>query len=449
MRSLIHRGLIVLMSAVIVTAIVFPKTSKVEAAGPSLDLKAPAAILVDAKNGEILYEKNADVMKEPASMSKMMTEYLVFDAIKKGQISWNTKVQISQYAYQISQNYGLSNVPLRTDVKYTVKQLFEAMEIESANGAAIALAEEVAGTESKFVQMMNAKAKQLGLKHANFVNCTGLNNSDLNGHIPAGGPHSMNKMSVRSVAKLAYALLKNHPEILQFSSIAKKKFTKGFPKNAPFQMKNWNWMIPGLIYGYKGIDGLKTGSTPQAGYSFTATAKRGNLRLISVVMDTGSYKDRFGQTKILLDYGFGHFETTKLLDKGYAPKGKKSLPVSKGKTDKVSIASNKPISMLIEKGTKKQYKPEFTINQSKLSKKGKLTAPVKKGTVVGQVKMTYTGGKSYGYLTNSNNQNVSPVVTTGSVQKASWFTLMMRGVGGFFSGIFSGAAHTVKGWFGG
>jgi len=260
----------------------------------------------------------------------------------------------------------------------------------------------------------------------------------------------MNKMSVRSVAKLAYDLVKNHPQILQFSSVAKMKFTRGYPKNSPLEMKNWNWMLPGLVYEYKGVDGLKTGSTPKQGYSFTATAQRGNTRLISVVMDTNSYKARFQQTKILLDYGFGNFEKTTLLKKGYAPKGKKTLPVTKGKTDKVSIASSKPISMMIEKGTKNQYKPEFTINQSKLSKKGKLTAPVKKGSVVGEVKLVKTGGQSYGYLTNDGNQNASsPVVTTGSVEKASWFTLMMSGVGGFFSGIWSSAADTVKGWFGG
>ncbi|HET7657227.1 MAG TPA: serine hydrolase, partial [Bacillales bacterium] len=320
MKSLIHRGLVILFAAVFVMAVVFPTASKVEAAEPSIDVKAPAAILVDADTGKILFEKNADKLLEPASMSKMMTEYLIFKAIKKGQISWDTKVHISDYAYKVSQNYGLSNVPLRRDVPYTVKELFEAMEIESANGAAIALAEEVAGTEKKFVEMMNQEADKLGLKNATFYNCTGLNNSDLYGHTPGGGPNSMNKMSARAVAKLAYDLISTFPEILQYSSIAKKKFTTGFPKNAPFQMKNWNWMLPSLVYGYKGVDGLKTGSTPKAGYSFTATAKRGDMRLISVVMDTDSYAARFQQTKILLDFGFGHFEKTTLLNKGYAPK---------------------------------------------------------------------------------------------------------------------------------
>lgn len=448
MKSLIKRGLLVLLAVLFATAIVFPKASKVEAAGPPINIKAPSAILVNAATGKILYEKKADVLRAPASMSKMMSEYLIFDAIKKGQISWNSKVHISNYAYEISQNYGLSNVPLRRDITYTVKQLFKAMEIESANGAAIALAEKVAGSESNFVKMMNKKAKELGLKKAKFVNCTGLTNSDLNGHIAAGGPDSKNLMTTRGVAKLAYDLLKTYPQILQFSSIATQKFTNGFPKNAPFEMKNWNWMLPGLIFHYKGMDGLKTGSTPQDGYSFTGTAKRHGIRLISVVMDTGSYNDRFKQTRILMNYGFENFKKVTLLKNGYVPKGKKQLPVTKGKTDSVAIQTNQPIQELIQNGTQKQYKPKLTLNQSLFTKNGKLTAPVKKGQKVGTVQMVNTGSENYGYVSkNGAQQDIVPVVATHGVAKASWLTLTFRSMGGFFSGVWSSAADVVKGWF--
>lgn len=448
LKSLIQRGLFVLLAVLFAAAMVIPNASKVEAAAPPINLKAPSAILVDANTGKILYAKNIDKMRAPASMSKMMTEYLIFDAIKKGQISWNSKVHISNYAYEISQNYGLSNVPLRKDVTYTVKQLFKAMEIESANGAAIALAEKVAGSEGNFVKMMNKKAKELGLKNAKFVNCTGLTNSDLQGHYSTGGPNGRNLMSTRAVAKLAYDLLNTYPKILQFSSIAQQKFTQGFPKNAPFQMKNWNWMLPGLVYQYKGMDGLKTGSTPQDGYSFTGTAKRNGIRLISVVMDTGSYHDRFQQTRILMNYGFENFHKVTLLKKGYVPKNKKQLSVTKGKTNSVKIHTTQPIQMLVKNGTEKQYKPKFTLDQSVL-KNGKLTAPVKKGQKVGTVQMVYTGGQNYGYLTKKEAQqyDVVPVVTTTHVDKASWFTLMFRNFGGFLSGVWTSAANAVKGWF--
>ncbi|HET7580552.1 MAG TPA: D-alanyl-D-alanine carboxypeptidase family protein [Bacillales bacterium] len=447
MKSLIQRGLFIIITVLLAGATIFPKASTVEAAAPPIDLKAPAAILLDANTGKILYAKNADQMKAPASMSKMMTEYLIFEAIKKGKISWDSKVHISNYAYKVSQNYHLSNVPLRRDVTYTVKELFKAMEIESANGAAIALAERVAGTEAKFVQMMNQKAKELGLKKAKFVNCTGLDNSDLYGHTPAGGPNSKNLMSTRAVAKLAYDLLNTYPAILQFSSIAKEKFTKGFPKDQPMQMKNWNWMLPGLIYAYKGMDGLKTGSTPQDGYSFTGTAKRHGLRLLSVVMDTDSYHDRFAQTRILMNYGFENFHKVTLLNKGYVPKNKKQLSVTKGKTDSVSIETSQPVQMLIRNGTKKKYKPKFTLDQSQLNKDGALTAPVKKGQKVGAVKVVYSGGKQYGYITNDHGHpNVTPVVTTNSVEKASWLTLTFRNIGSFFSNFFSGISDMVGSW---
>lgn len=435
-----------MIAVLLVAAVMFPQTSKVEAAGPSIDLKAGSAIMVDADTGKILYEKNADAPASPASMTKMMAEYLILDAIKEGKMSWDSKVHINDYIYKLSQNDSLSGVPLRKDVTYTVEELYKAMAVYSANGATVALGNKIYGNEKKFVDAMNKKAKQLGMNNTKFVNSTGLNNGDLYGHQPAGGSHEENMMSARSTAKLAYYLLKDHPEVLKYTSIEHAKFTKGEDK--PIKMDNWNWMLPGLIYGYKGVDGLKTGHTDKAGYCFTATAKRGGTRLISVVMKTASEAARFKQTKILLDYGFEHFEKTTLLDRGYVPKDKKQLPVTKGKTDSVGIETAKPIQMVIEKGTKKEYKPKLTIDGSLLTKDGKLTAPVKKGKQVGTVKMVYTGNdNSYGFLTkNDNTQAVTPVVTTKNAEKASWFTLTLRSIGGFFSSVWSGAVNTVKGW---
>ncbi|HET7616142.1 MAG TPA: D-alanyl-D-alanine carboxypeptidase, partial [Bacillales bacterium] len=209
-----------------------------------------------------------------------------------------------------------------------------------------------------------------------------------------------------------------------------------------------NFMLPGLVYEYKGVLGLKTGHTDKAGFCFTSYAERGDLHLISVVMKTDSLYQRFAQTKVLLNYGFNNFKKATLLKKGYVPKGKKRLPVVKGKKDKVSIQTNQPIKMLIRNGTKKQYKPKFALDSSKLTKKGELTAPVKKGDQVGTVEITFSGGKDYGYLTKDEaKQAVAPVVTTGSVEKASWFTLTLRGIGDFLSGFFSNIGDMVKGWF--
>ena len=236
----------------------------------SLGLNAEAAILVDAETGAILYEKNADVVLGVASMSKMMTEYLVLEAIKDGTISWDQKVMISEYIHNLSSpNMGLSNVGLTQGEQYTVKELYEAMAIFSANAATSALAEVVAGTEKGFVELMNKKAEELKLGEYKFVNSSGLNNSDLLGNHPAGNPDDENVMSAKATARLAYHLLNDFPEVSDTASKPVLKFRDGR------DYKNFNYMLPGLVFEYPGVDGLKTGSTDFAGYGFTATAKRG------------------------------------------------------------------------------------------------------------------------------------------------------------------------------
>ena len=171
----------------------------------SLNLLVDGAILIDADTGKILYEQNADTALGIASMTKMMTEYLLFEAIEKGQVTWDQQYSVTDYTYKISQDRRLSNVPLRQDGTYTIKELYEAMAIYSANAATIAIAETIAGTETEFVNMMNKKAEEIGLEGYKFVNSTGLNNADLQGMHPQGtGPKDENVMPAKSVAKLAY-----------------------------------------------------------------------------------------------------------------------------------------------------------------------------------------------------------------------------------------------------
>ncbi|HET7627729.1 MAG TPA: serine hydrolase [Bacillales bacterium] len=421
-------------------------TTKVEAAEPPIDVKAPSAILVDADTGRILYEKNADVKRSPASMTKMMAEYLILEAIKKGTISWDTPVRINDYIYKLSQNRNLSGVPLRKDVTYTVQELYKAMAIYSANSATIAIGRKIYGSEKKFVEAMNEKAEELGLKDTKFVNSTGLNNSDLMGHEPFGGPNDENVMSAHDAALLAYRLVKDHPNVLKYTSIPKAKFTKGV--ESPINMPNWNFMLPGLVFEYEGVLGLKTGHTDKAGYCFTSYAERGDVHLISVVMKTDSLKQRFAQTRVLLDYGFNNFHKVTLLNKGYQPKGKKQLPVVKGKEDQVGIEAKQSIQLLIRSGTKNQYKPKVTFDESLFTKDGALTAPVKKGQQVGTVTIENTKTDTYGYLTKQQAaQAASAIVTTGQVEKASWFSLMFRSIGHGLSHFFSGIGDMIKGWF--
>jgi D-alanyl-D-alanine carboxypeptidase (penicillin-binding protein 5/6) len=419
-------------------SMLFTYSSASAAANPALDVQGEAAILVDGKSGKILYEKNADESLAIASMTKMMTEYLVNEAVKKGKIKWTQKTRISDYAHTISQDRNLSNVPLEKGGSYTVKELYEAMAIYSANGATIALAELIGGSEGNFIKLMDQKAKELGLKNYKFVNATGLTNKDLKGQQPAGtSPDEENKMSAKDCAILAQRLITDYPDVLETAKIPKKVFQEG--GKYPVQMDNWNWMLKGLVYAYDGVDGLKTGSTPEAGYCFTGTAKRNGMRLIAVVIKTNSYEARFQETKKLFDYGFSNFEEKKLYPAGYQLKDKKTVKVVKGKEKEVNVETAKAVEIAVPKGEKNPYKVGYELD------KKEITAPVKKNTKVGYMTIASKDGNDPGFL--SGKKLKTELVTKESVEKANWFVLIMRGIGSFFGGLWTGAVDTVKGWF--
>ncbi|MGN1400887.1 MAG: D-alanyl-D-alanine carboxypeptidase family protein [Bacillus sp. (in: firmicutes)] len=405
-----------------------------------LNLDAKAAILLDAETGKILYEKNADEVLGVASMTKMMTEYLVLEAIHEGKISWDDTVQISEYVHNLSKGGGLSNIGLTQGEAYTVEELYEAMAIFSGNAATVALSELVAGSEKNFVKLMNEKAKELGLTDYKFVNSSGLNNSDLLGNYPAGSENEENVMSAHDTALLAYRLLKDYPEVLEVSSQPKLDFRDGKTYS------NFNWMLPGLIFEYQGVDGLKTGSTDFAGYCFTATAERDGQRYISVVMNSSSKNQRFTDTKNILNYAFQNFEKTEVLDSGYTSK-KTKLDVNKGKENTVSLTTNEAVEMVIGKGTADDYKVEIVYDEDKLDKDGKLTAPIKKGETVGYVTVK-SADDEYGFLTKDGEKLASvDLVAAETVEKANWFVLSMRAVGGFFGDVWTSVSDMVKGWF--
>ncbi|PIC78649.1 D-alanyl-D-alanine carboxypeptidase [Sporosarcina sp. P18a] len=415
----------------------------------SLDIRVNGAILIDADSGKVLYEENADKPLGIASMTKMMTEYLMFEALDDGTITWDQEYQVTEYTYKISQDRRLSNVPLRRDGSYTIRELYEAVAIYSANAATIAIAESIAGSEEEFVNLMNEKAEELGLTDYKFVNSTGLNNSDLQGmHPSAFGEKDENVMPARSVAKLAYHLLKEYPEVLDTTKIAKKTFREG--TDDAIDMVNWNFMLPGLVYEYDGIDGLKTGTTEFAGHCFTGTAVRDGRRVIAVVMNAvddkgvGSYEARFDATRKLFDYGFKEFSETELLKAGHQFKKQKTLDVIKGKEKKVAIATKKPIKMLVRNGEDQDYTTELVLDE-KLVKNGQVQAPIKKGTVVGHVKLVKKEGSDYGFIDGKIVD--AEVVTTEEVKKAGWFPLTMGAIGNFFSNAWNSSTGFVKGLF--
>jgi serine-type D-Ala-D-Ala carboxypeptidase (penicillin-binding protein 5/6) len=414
----------------------------------ALNVNAAGAILVDGQTGKILYEKNADSLMGIASMTKMMTEYILQDAIKHGRVKWDQEYTVNGFVSQLSHKTQLSNVPLRSDGKYTIKELYDQMAIYSSNSATIAIAETIAGSEANFVKMMNDEAKKLGLQDYKFVNSTGLNNSDYQGHQPTGGPDDENAMSTRSVATLAFHLINDFPEVLKTTSIPKAKSVDGV------NMPNWNWMLPGLVYGYQGMDGLKTGTTDFAGYCFTGTAMRDGKRFITVVQNAtdasgkGSYKARFEETRKMMDYAFSNFTKEEIVPKNYQVKGHKFIKVIKGKESQVEIYTKTPINMVVLNGDKKNYQPVLVLDKSKLTKNGELEAPIKKGEKIGVLIIKPKNGEKVSFLTAEGQKKLqADVVAAKTVEKANWFVLMMRGIGGFFGDLFGGISSTVKGWF--
>src|SRR5690625_4935369 len=412
----------------------------------SFDLEAESAILVDFETGKILFAKEPDLVLPPASMTKMMTEYLVWEAIDKGQISWDSTTEISDYSYALSKNNAFSGVGLKQNKDYTVRELYEAMAINSDNATTVALAELIAGSEGEFVKLMNQKAEEMGLTDYEFVNSSGLDNESLDGNHPEGTKaDDTNLLSARSTALLAYHLVKDFPEALEISSIPETKFDEQ-------EIRNWNWMLDHDAsflkqFYYEGVDGLKTGYTELAGNNFTGTAIRDNQRLITVVMNTDSRESRFEETAKLLDYGFNNFKKEELFKEGFQLQDMSTLPVAKGKEKTIDIATEKAISTILKNGEEEKYSIEYTIDKDKLNKDGELVAPIEKGEVIGTAELVYDGEEE-GYIFNDeNNSQKVNLITTNEVEKKNWFMLTISAIGDFFANLFSSIVDTVKGWF--
>ncbi|RFU61465.1 serine hydrolase [Peribacillus glennii] len=442
MKRVSRYTLIFTMFFVLVASLFAYNPGNVKAEEDTLGLKAEAAMILDAKSGKILYEKNADKVLGIASMSKMMTEYMVLEAIDEGKITWDQTVKINNYVHRLSKAPNLSNVGLTEGEDYTVKELYEAMAVHSGNAATVALAELLGGSEKNYVMLMTKKAKELGLKNFKFVNSSGLNNKDLLGNHPAGSANEENVMTAHDMGLLAFRILTDYPEVLETAKIPKLKFRDGK------EYANFNWMLPGLIHGYPGVDGLKTGSTDFAGYAHTGTVEKDGQRYITIVMKSTSKDERFGDTKKLMDYAFATFDKEKVLSAGYKPKDKKTLPVVKGKEDKVEIETKEAIELVTKRDEKGNYQPQVVLNKEKLNKDGELLAPVKKGEKIGYVTVKPKKGQEYGFITREGNNSITvDLVAAEKVEKANWFVLSMRAVGGFFGDVWNGAASTIKGWF--
>lgn len=331
-----------------INCITFAETIK-----PSI--KSQSAILVDADAGKILYEKNAREKLEPASITKIMTLLLAFEAIDSGQIKLSDKVKISERAWKT----GGSQVFLGYGEEQTVDTLLKCITIASANDASVAIAEHIAGSVENFVKMMNQKAKVLGMHDTNFTNPHGL--SDSNHYTTA-----------LDIAIMSRELVK-YPKFFEWSTKWIDYLEHTDKKRNMTMLANTNK----LLGKYDGLDGLKTGYHKKAGFCFAGTARRNNFRLISVVLNAASSKQRFEDTIALLDYGFKNFDSVTLASKDTV---KRNLVVEKGIKDRVNIIPAENYNIITEKG--KDIDLDTVIELPE-----KLIAPIKKGQKVGTLKI--------------------------------------------------------------
>jgi len=437
MKAMIKRKAIIGVASAALLGTFAPSMGYV-AQAQDLEVDAEASITVDFETGQILQGKAVDEPLGIASMSKMIVEYILFEEIEAGNISWETEVSISDYAQQISQNYELSNVPLRSDDTYTIEELYEALAIYSANGATIAIAEAIAGSEPAFVDRMKETVESFGITDAYLVNSTGLNNEDLQGNIyPDSAETDENMMSARSSAILANRLLNDYPEVLEVASVPTKTFREGSSADE-VEMINWNWMLPGLINERENVDGLKTGTTIFAGATFTGTAEEDGRRLITVVLNSGDDKTtRFVETDKMLDFGFEKWakqEVTENWDTGleYEP-----LAVSNGKEDTVDFEPSETLEMLVQLGDNVEENLNYSIvwNPDIVTEEGTVEAPVADGMELGELVIEYSGNE-LGYLDEEKVTSV-PLVATEAVDKAGFFGQAWNWMVSFFDSIAS------------
>ncbi|WP_244209192.1 D-alanyl-D-alanine carboxypeptidase family protein [Paenibacillus ferrarius] len=384
-------------------------------------IAAKSAIIMEASTGAVLYEFNADEAYPPASMAKMMTEYLAMESIKDGKYKWDSPVTASKNAADVIGSGQL----IAANETLTFKDMFNAMSIYSANDASVAFAELLGGTEENFAKMMNEKAKELGMSDkAHFISATGLSRSDLKN--PPASIDGETKMTARDSATLAYNILKDHKEILEFTKIPSLKLRP--TDKTP--MINWNWMLEGnqtnanfKKYSYAGLDGLKTGSTDDAGYCFTGTAEKNGMRLITVVMGTKTEPERFNETRKLLDYGFNNFEMKPFLNAKQEIDSLKFVNIKKGVQTQVPLVTKTGLTFIARKGAKDT---DFTI-KAEAAEESKLVAPITKGDTLGKVKVSYNG-----------QEKTVDLIANDDVQKGSWIRLLFRSLTNFFSDMFKG-----------
>ena len=349
----------------------------VPALGADLQLAAPSAVLLDAATGTVLYESNARERLAPASVTKVMTMLLVMEAIDGGKIAWEDMVTASEAAAA----KGGSQIYLKVGETMSVADMLKSVAVSSANDCACALAEHIAGSEPAFVERMNQRAAELGMKDTHFVNCTGLDD---------GENASEHRTTAYDIALMSRELLVKHPDIKKFTTIWMDTVRDG-----AFGLANTNK----LVRFYQGTTGLKTGFTSGAGYCLSASAQRDGMELIAVVLHCTTSQDRFQSVKAMLDYGFANFALASARGEEALPR----VPVTLGREAAVQLRVAGEDALLIDKGKQTQLTRQVRVTPQ-------TTAPV-------------TQGQRLGTLTVKAGEEVLaelPLVAEAPVERLTW-----------------------------
>lgn len=319
-----------------------------------ITLTSPSAILCEASTGQVIFEKNADERRPVASVNKVMTILLTLEAVDEGRVSLEDQVTVSPHAASM----GGSQAFLDAGERYKLSELLKTVIVASANDSAVALAEHLAGTEESFVRLMNARAEELGLTNTHYANCTGL-------------PAQEHYTTARDVAKLS-AQLDLHPIYYRYSTIWMDEIKHRGGRVTSLTNTNR------LIRFYPGCDGYKTGSTNEARYCVSATAKKEGMRLIAVVLGTPAGQTRFDEARAMLEYGFANVQLVTPIAQGQALD--MTVPVRLGGRDEVSVLSGGTCSLLERRGEKNALSLEAALVE-------KVNAPVYAGDVLGEIRV--------------------------------------------------------------
>lgn len=347
---------IICITLILILSFIIPTETFAE---DHLNINAKSAILMDYNTKEVLYEKNPNEKLYPASLTKIMTLLLGMEALESGKISLTDEVRISAHAASM----GGSQLWLEEGETQTVENLFKAITIRSANDASVALAEHIAGSEEIFVKMMNEKAKKLGMNNTNFMNSSGLH-------------HENHYTTAYDVALMSAELLK-YDKIHEWLTVYMDEMLVGKQKDKVQSLVNTNR----LIKEYEGTTGIKTGSTSQAGYCLSASAKKGNLHLIAVVMGSETSKIRFEESMRLLDYGFANYDSVTIGRKGEVID---KVLIQKGDSQYLEVVLEKDSYLLLPKGQSKDITKEILLPEY-------VNTPIKKGDVIGELVIKIDG----------------------------------------------------------